>query len=110
VAWREEVYNVTARMDYRKGFRLTEFSGQLKQQPAGRLGQDKSKDKYTSDMTLYGEVLLGEDGLVERLKGGLNDEHHRAKATYPQGPGVTAGKGAKGFTVRVDISPQPARA
>jgi hypothetical protein len=107
VSWRDELYDVTARMEQRKGFRLTEVNGQLNRPAAGRLAQDKSKDKYSSVLTLYGELPPGQDGLVERLKAGLTDEHHRAKATYP---GSATKKDAKGFTLSVDVSPQPAQA
>jgi hypothetical protein len=111
VSWRNELYDVTARFDSRKGFRLTEFSGTVKQQPSGLAGHAKAPEKkFTSELTLHGEVRPGDEGYAERLKAALTDTHHRAGVQFKTPvAGDSAKKDTKTFTVRMEIAPQPAR-
>jgi hypothetical protein len=109
VSWLDELYEVTARFDYREGFRLTSFKGDIKPPPLAVFGKPKPKEKYIGQLVLSGEVPASEDRLVDHLKEALKDATHSSDLKSHGNPtgNVAAKKNTKTFTLNVGVVPQP---
>jgi hypothetical protein len=123
VSWLDELYEVTARFDWHRGFHVVEFNGGARQQPVARgPNAPKEKVKYVGQYTLAGEVRPADESAAFNLRSLLNDANHRA-----QGPDLRTPQGAKKdtkvfkietevshlepkqYTTRIEVPSQPSR-
>jgi Tfp pilus assembly PilM family ATPase len=107
VSWLNELYDVTAHFPYREGFRLTEFTGLPRQQMARGPGQAKAKneEKYTGQLSLFGELRPNEERSVDELNRQLTDAKHRSMLDWIRASGNTKSNN-KTFLIRVDVAHQ----
>ena len=100
----DELYDLTARMPYKKGFRINHVTIEpvvAKKQVNGK--EVKEKDPVVARMKITGVSPSREDEyLVQRLRENMKDPH--LKVTIDKFPSGVAHE----FIIRVDISKQPA--
>ncbi|HYT95301.1 MAG TPA: hypothetical protein VEL76_41670 [Gemmataceae bacterium] len=115
VPWLDELYEVTAKFEWRDGFHLTEFNASARQQGLNRgplaAAKNKAPDKFAGLLTLIGEARPPDERLFDRLTGKLNDPMHFAKldnTVNAQGTGsFNAKKEVRRATMKVDVVGQP---
>jgi hypothetical protein len=105
VPWLDELYDLTARFPYEKGFRLNHFSVETGLAKKGsKEAKDKDKDKEKHEGPVARVRIQGvspNEALVRLLQDHISRDRH-LKATIENWKGVT-----KEFTIRIDVMKQP---
>jgi hypothetical protein len=105
VPWLDELYDLTARFPYEKGFRINHLSVESVQlkKPTKAGAKETVKDPIVAKVRITGVSPSKEkDALVQVLREAIGQDPH-LKATIEKFPGGATHE----FTVRIDVTKQP---
>jgi hypothetical protein len=97
IPWLDELYDLTARFPYEKGFRINHF---VIEPGSGKKG---AKDAPAAKIRITGVTPAGQSSLALNLRDAINRDGH-LKATIER---QTGGRDSQ-FTIRIDVAKQPA--
>jgi len=110
IPWLDELYDLTARMQFKKGFRITQVNiATLAAKTAKEREKDKEKVIYSARMMIDGKVQQADLGLVQDLVKKISlDPHCKAElaAIKAEGSAADPKKTGMTFTIRVDLAHQ----